>query len=172
MIGSPDPATRSEKVLVVGVGSGTGRLIRTVHETSGPNIDTLYITTDEEDIRLTRADTKFLIGKRLCGGKGAMGLIELGERAAEDARRDIEPFMEGYNLIIQIATLGKGTASGASHVIAAIGEGLGATVVNFLILPSATLESMPRTIANHAKNSMIKRGFKVVSIDQDRFQEI
>ncbi|MGA1793090.1 MAG: hypothetical protein ACMUHM_03995 [Thermoplasmatota archaeon] len=172
MIGSAGSAPRSEKVLVIGVGSGSRRLMRLVHETSGPNVDTLYITTDEEDIRQTKADTKFLIGRRLCGGKGAMGLTELGERAADDAKRDLEPFMQGYNLIIQIASLGKGTASGAAHVIASIGEGLGSTVVNFLVLPSATLESMPRTIANHAKNSMIKRGFKVVSIDQDRFQEI
>jgi cell division protein FtsZ len=172
MIGSTDPKPRSEKVLVIGTGSGTKRLLRLVHETSDRNVDTLFITTDEEDIPETKADTKFLIGRRLCGGKGAMGLIELGERAAEDAKRDIEPFLKGYNLILQIGTLGKGTASGAAHVIATIGEGLGATVINFLILPSATLESMPRTIANHAKNNMIKRGFKVVSIDQDRFQEI
>jgi cell division protein FtsZ len=172
MIGSAKGRSRSEKVLVVGIGSGTKRLLKLVHETSGSTIDTLFITTDEEDIRQTMADTKFLIGRRLCGGKGAMGLTELGERAAEDARRDLEPFMEGYNLILQVGTLGKGTASGAAHVIATIGESFGSTVINFLLLPSATLESMPRTIANHAKNNMIKRGFKVVSIDQDRFQEI
>ncbi len=172
MIGSASSRSRSEKVLVIGVGSGTSRVLKLIHDSSGPNVDTLFITTDEEDIPQTKADTKFLIGRRLCGGKGAKGLLELGERAAEDARRDLEPYMEGYNLILQIGTLGKGTASGAAHVVATIGEGLGSTVINFLILPSATLESMPRTIANHAKNKMIKRGFKVVSIDQDRFQEI
>ncbi len=163
---------RAGKVLIIGLGSGCKRLLKLIHETASPNIDTLFITTDEQDIPLTNADTKFLIGRRLCGGKGSMGLTELGERSVEDARRDLEPFMKGYNLIIQLATLGRGTASGGAHVVASIGEGLGSTVINFLILPSATLESMPRTIANHAKNNMIKRGFKVVSIDQDRFQEI
>ncbi|MFW3145182.1 MAG: hypothetical protein ACMUIE_00035 [Thermoplasmatota archaeon] len=164
--------TRAEKVLVIGVGSGTRRIMKLVHETSGPSVDTLFVTTDEADIGQCKADTKFLIGRRLCGGKGAMGLTELGEKSTEDARRDLEPFMEGYNLIITIATLGKGTASGAAHVLASIGEGLGSLVVNFLIMPSATLESMPRAVANHAKNRMTKRGFNVVVIDQDRFQEI
>ncbi|MEA3557718.1 MAG: hypothetical protein U9R75_00520 [Candidatus Thermoplasmatota archaeon] len=169
----PDPAlSRAGKVLVVCVGSGTGRLMRLIHQTSGSNVDTLYVTTDGSDIGRTKADTKFLIGKRLCGGKGAMGLTELGEKSAEDARRDLEPFMEGYGLVINIASLGKGTASGAAHVLASIGEGMGAFVMNILLLPSATLESMPRTIANHAKNRMVKRGFNVVSVDQDRFQEI
>ncbi|MFO8051587.1 MAG: hypothetical protein R6V01_07815 [Thermoplasmatota archaeon] len=168
-----DPARRrAGKVLVVCVGGGTSRLMKLIHQTSGTNIDTLFVTTKESDIERTRSDTKFLIGRRLCGGKGAMGLTELGEKSAEDARRDLEPFMEGYNLVINIASLGKGTASGAAHVLASIAEGLGAFVMNFLVLPSATLESMPRTIANHAKNRMVKRGFNVVSIDQDRFQEI
>lgn len=169
----PDPARRrAGKVLVVCVGGGTSRLMRLIHQTSGPEVDTLFVTTRESDIEKTKADTKFMIGKRLCGGKGAMGLTELGEKSAEDARRDIEPFMEGYNLVINIASLGKGTASGAAHVLASIAEGMGAFVMNILVLPSATLESMPRTIANHAKNRMVKRGFNVVSVDQERFQEI
>ena len=95
MIGSASSGSRSEKVLVIGVGSGTNRVLKLIHDSSGPNVDTLFITTDEEDILQTKADTKFLIGRRLCGGKGAKGLLELGERAAEDARRDLEPYMEG-----------------------------------------------------------------------------
>lgn len=165
-------SSRSRKALIIGVGSGAKRMMELVHKGSEDFVDTLYITTDEADLKDTRADTKFLIGRRLCGGKGTMGLTELGEKSAEDARRDLEPFMEGYPLIVQLATLGKGTASGASHVVATIGEGLGALVINFLMLPSSTMESMPRTIANHTKNRMKKRQFNLITIDQDRFQEI
>lgn len=165
-------SSRSGRVLIIGVGSGSRRMMELVHNGTADFVDTLYITTDEADLEGTRADTKFLIGKRLCGGKGTMGLTELGEKSAEDARRDLEPFLEGYPLIIQLATLGKGTASGAGHVLASIGEGLGAMVLNFLMLPSSTMESMPRTIANHAKNRMKKRQFNLITIDQDRFQEI
>ncbi|OYT44843.1 MAG: hypothetical protein DRN37_11020 [Thermoplasmata archaeon] len=172
MHGRGSSRPRSGKVLVIGVGSGAKRIMRMVHEGSTNVVDTLYITTDEADLEGTRADTKFLIGRRLCGGKGAMGLTELGEKSAEDARRDLEPYMKDYPLVVQIATLGKGTASGASHVIASTAEGLGALVINFLIIPSSTLESMPRTIANHAKNRMLRRNFNVLTIDQDRFQEI
>lgn len=165
-------ATRSRKVLVIGVGSGARRMMELIHNGSQDHVDTLYITTDEADLKNTRADVKFLIGRRLCGGKGAMGLTELGEKSAEDAKRDLEPFLQGYPLIIQLATLGKGTASGASHVVATLGEGLGALVINFLMIPSSTMESMQRTIANHTKNRMLKRNFNIVTIDQDRFQEI
>jgi cell division protein FtsZ len=172
MIGSGGPGSRSRKVLVVGVGSGARRVMEQVHNGSEDYVDTLYVTTDEADLKSTRADVKFLIGMRLCGGKGAMGLTELGEKSAEDAKRDLEPYLKGYPLIVQIATLGKGTASGASHVIASTGEGLGALVINFLIIPSSTMESMQRTVANHTKNRMLKRNFNVLTIDQDRFQEI
>ncbi len=172
MLRSGAPNSRSGKVLVVGVGSGAKRIMELVHNGSEDHVDTLYITTNEADLKATRADTKFLIGRRLCGGKGAMGLTELGEKSAEDAKRDLEPFLEGYPLIVQLATLGKGTASGASHVVASTGEGLGALVINFLLIPSSTLESMQRSVANHAKNRMVRRNFNVITIDQDRFQEI
>ncbi len=166
------PRPRSRKVLVIGIGSGARRMTELIHNGSEDHVDTLYITTDESDLKKTKADVKFLIGRRLCGGKGAMGLTELGEKSAEDAKRDLEPYLQGYPLIIQLATLGKGTASGASHVVATLGEGLGALVINFLMIPSSTLESMQRTIANHSKNRMLRRNFNILTIDQDRFQEI
>ena len=166
------PRDRAEKVLVIGVGGGAKRLLELVHRGRQEFLDTLYITTDESDIGKTKADHKFLIGRRLCGGNGTKGLTELGEKAADDSKRDLEPYLKGYPLIIQIASLGKGTASGASHVIAGIGEGLGALVLNLVMLPSSTFEPMPRTVANHTKNSMLKRGFNVITVDQDRFQEI
>lgn len=172
MLGTDGLDPRTKKMLVIGVGSGAKRVMEMIHTGSGDHVDTLYVTTDESDLPGTSADTKFLIGRRLCGGKGAMGLTELGEKSAEDARRDIEPFLKGYPLVIQLATLGKGTASGASHVIAATAEGLGALVLNMLLIPSSNLESMPRTVANHAKNRMLKRNFNVITVDQDRFQEI
>ncbi len=163
---------REGRLLVVGVGSGSSRTMELVHTGSTGPVDTLFVTTDESDLQRARADVKFMIGRRLCGGKGAMGITELGERSAEDARRDLEPYMTGYPLMIIVSTLGKGTGSGAAPVLASIGEGLGAFVLNFAIIPSATLEPMPRTVANHSRNKMLKRGFNLVTIDQDRFMEM
>ena len=52
MIGSASDRSRSEKVLVIGLGSGTKRVMKLIHETSGSTVDTLFITTDEEDIQI------------------------------------------------------------------------------------------------------------------------
>lgn len=159
-------------MLVIGIGRGTSRSISLIHENRGENLDTLYISTDRKAVEYTKARTKALIGKRLCGGFGADGLNDLGERAAEDAKRDIEPYLQGYKMIVVVSTIGKGTGSGATPVISSLAESTGAFVMNFLILPSATLESMQRTVANHTRHTMINRGFNVVAIDQDRFRQI
>ncbi|MGA1822780.1 MAG: hypothetical protein ACMUIG_09650 [Thermoplasmatota archaeon] len=172
MIEGTAPASRQRKMLVAGIGRGSSRIINLLHENQSDLVDTLYISTDEKAVNYTRAGTKILIGRRLCGGFGAEGLTDLGERAADDAKRDIEPYLQGYKMILIVSTLGKGTGSGATPVISSLAESSGAFVMNFLILPSATLESLHRTVGNHTRHQMIKRGFNVVTIDQDRFREI
>ena len=163
---------RSDRALVVGVGKGAGHIIDQIHDAGSKVIDTMYVGTDEPSVLSTRASVKFLIGKRLLGGKGAMGYSDLGERAAEDAKRDFEPYFKGYNLIIIVGTLGKGTGSGAMPVIASTAESQGAFVMNIIHIPSGTLESLPRTVANHTRNGMVRRGFNVLTIDQERFLEM
>jgi cell division protein FtsZ len=147
-------------------------MISILHDHRSSLMETMYISTDRSSVERTRARTKVLIGMRLFGGKGANGYPELGEKAADDAKRDIEPHLAGYGLIVILGTLGKGTGSGALPVIASLAESTGAFVLNICTIPSAVLESLPRTVANHTRNGMVRRGFNIVSVDQDRFLEI
>lgn len=156
----------------MGVGRGTVRILRHVHDSASDTADTMFITTDRASLSRASSKYKVFIGNRLFGGKGANGFPELGERAAEDAKRDIEPYMKDYNLIVVVGTLGKGTGSGAMPVISSLAESTGSFVINICTIPSAVLESLPRTVANHTRNNMLRRGFNMVTVDQDRFLEI
>jgi len=166
------PERRTKKVLVLGIGRGTGRMISILHDQRPRLIDTMFVSSDRSSVEKARACTKVLIGNRLFGGRGASGYPELGEKAAEDAKRDIEPYINGYGLIIIFSTLGKGTGSGALPVIASLAESTGAFVVNVCMIPSAVLESLPRTVANHTRNTMLRRNFNMITVDQDRFLEV
>lgn len=166
------PPPVASRVLAVGIGKGAGQIIDQIDCAEPTGVDTMYVATDESSLRRTGAGTKVLIGRRLFGGKGAMGYPDLGERAAEDAKRDLEEYLRGYDLIIIIGSLGKGTGSGVTPVVASLAESTGALVLNFLIIPSSTVESLPRSVANHTRNKMVTRGFNVITLDQERFFEI
>jgi cell division protein FtsZ len=123
------------KIQVVGVGGGGGNILNSMVEKGIDGIEFVAINTDHQALELNKAQKKIQIGKTLTNGLGTGMNSELGAKAAEESRQDIENALQGSDMIFLTAGMGGGTGTGATPVIAEIAKRLGALVVAIVTKP-------------------------------------
>ncbi len=111
----------------------------------------------------------YLIGKDELNGNGSGGDPEMGKRAASADADEIRQMLEGTDILIIVAGLGKGTGTGASPIIAEIAKDLGILTIGLFNLPSIGAEgnkTYSNALAGLEKLSYICSGFTAISNDK------
>ncbi|MEM4347655.1 MAG: cell division protein FtsZ [Candidatus Altiarchaeota archaeon] len=125
------------RLVILGAGGGGGNTINRLSRigiTKG--VELIAVNTDAQDLKkLDQGITKVLIGQKLTRGLGAGGFVEVGERAAEESKPELEKLLAGTDLIFLTAGMGGGTGTGSLPVIAEIAKDAGAIVVAFVTFP-------------------------------------
>lgn len=122
-------------IKIVGVGGAGCNSIHHLHNLGIKNIETVAINTDYVHLKAIHARKKILLGGHLTSGNGAGGLPEIGARAAELSRRELEALFRGTQIAFLIAGMGGGTGTGAAPIIAEIAKDAGAIVVSVATSP-------------------------------------
>lgn len=124
------------RIGVVGVGGGGNN---TIHRLSSMEIQgaNLYaFNTDVKQLNMLNPNiSKIMLGKEITHGLGAGGFPEIGEKAAELSKGDIEFLIKDNNLIFLTAGMGGGTGTGAAPVVARIAKEIGAIVIGIVTIP-------------------------------------
>ena len=84
---------------------------------------------------MSDADIKLDIGRELTRGLGAGANPEVGRKAAEDHREEIEEILQGADMVFVTAGEGGGTGTGGAPVIASIARKLGALTIGVVTRP-------------------------------------
>lgn len=111
----------------------------------------------------------YLIGKDELNGNGSGGDPEMGKRAATADAEEIKKMLEGTDILIIVAGLGKGTGTGASPIIAEIAKELGILTIGLFNLPSIGAEgnkTYSNALSGLEKLSYICSGFTAISNDR------
>ncbi len=145
------------RIAVVGVGGGGNN---TVHRLSSMDIKgagLFAFNTDGKQLGMLSANiTKLMLGQEITHGLGAGGFPEMGERAAELSRANIELLLKDTNLVFLTAGMGGGTGTGAAPVVAKAAKEAGAIVVGIVTLPFSLervrLETARRGISKLRQN--------------------
>ncbi|MBC8831252.1 cell division protein FtsZ, partial [Escherichia coli] len=74
-------------------------------------------------------------GTKLTRGLGAGAVPEIGKKAAEESREQIEEALKGSDMVFVTAGMGGGTGTGAAPVIAQIAKEMGALTVGVVTRP-------------------------------------
>ena len=131
-----DAMLSAEPVLkVVGVGGGGGNAVNRMIDNDLQGVEYIAINTDCQVLRLSKAETRIPIGKKLTQGLGAGAKPEIGKQAAEEDQEAIKQAIEGADLVFITAGMGGGTGTGASPVVAKIAKESGALVVGIVTKP-------------------------------------
>src|SRR5690606_37021326 len=121
---------------------------------------------------LSKAEIKMQIGAKLTRGLGAGANPEVGKKAAEESKEQIEEALKGADMVFVTAGMGGGTGTGAAPVIAGIAKELGALTVGIVTRPF-TFEGRKRAgQAGGGIDAMKEAVDTLIVIPNDRLLEI
>ncbi|MBN6205333.1 cell division protein FtsZ [Ralstonia pickettii] len=123
------------KIKVIGVGGGGNNAVNRMIEHGVEGVEFIAVNTDAQALNLSKAETKVQIGTKLTRGLGAGANPEVGKKAAEESKEQLEEVLSGADMIFVTAGMGGGTGTGAAPVIAQVAKELGALTVGVVTRP-------------------------------------
>ncbi len=122
-------------IKVIGVGGGGNNAVNRMIEHGVQGVDFISVNTDAQALEQSKASYKLQIGGKLTRGLGAGANPEVGKKAAEESREQLEEVLRGADMVFVTAGMGGGTGTGAAPVIAQISRDLGALTVGVVTRP-------------------------------------
>ncbi|MEO3753042.1 cell division protein FtsZ [Streptomyces sp. B6B3] len=138
-------------IKVVGIGGGGVNAINRMIEVGLKGVEFIAINTDAQALLMSDADVKLDVGRELTRGLGAGANPDVGRKAAEDHREEIEEVLKGADMVFVTAGEGGGTGTGGAPVVANISRTLGALTIGVVTRPF-TFEGRRR--ANQAEDGI------------------
>ncbi len=122
-------------IKVIGVGGGGNNAVNRMIEHGVQGVDFIAVNTDAQALENSKAQYKLQIGGKLTRGLGAGANPDVGKKAAEETREQLEELLRGADMVFVTAGMGGGTGTGAAPVIAQISRDLGALTVGVVTRP-------------------------------------
>ncbi|MCI0688207.1 MAG: cell division protein FtsZ [Sporichthyaceae bacterium] len=122
-------------IKVVGIGGGGVNAVNRMIEVGLKGVEFIAINTDAQALLMSDADVKLDVGRELTRGLGAGANPDVGRKAAEDHREEIEEVLKGADMVFVTAGEGGGTGTGGAPVVAGIARSLGALTIGVVTRP-------------------------------------
>ena len=122
-------------IKVVGIGGGGVNAVNRMIEVGLKGVEFIAINTDAQALLMSDADVKLDVGRELTRGLGAGANPDVGRKAAEDHREEIEEVLKGADMVFVTAGEGGGTGTGGAPVVARVARSLGALTIGVVTRP-------------------------------------
>lgn len=123
------------RIKVLGIGGSGKNALNHMINSKVRGVDFIAVNTDSQDLHHSLAKRKIHIGKNLTRGLGAGMNPELGRRAVEETKEEIQEVMKGADMVFIAGGLGGGTCTGAAPTVAKIAKEMGALTVAVVTKP-------------------------------------
>jgi cell division protein FtsZ len=160
------------KIVTIGVGGGGNNTVNRLLKVGVKGTDLIAVNTDVTHFKIIDDRIKkILIGKSITKGLGAGGDPEIGAKAAEVDRSQLEEVLYGAQLVFLCAGMGGGSGTGAMPVIAQIAKEQGAIVVSMVTYPF-DLERVRKVKAEEGIQRLRKYSDSVIILDNNRLVKL
>lgn len=119
----------------MGVGGSGCNAVNHMVNSKVKGVEFIAVNSDAQDLHRSLAKRKIHIGKNLTRGLGTGMNPELGKRAAEETRQEIQEALQGSDMVFITCGMGGGTGTGAAPVVARIAKEIGALTVAVVTRP-------------------------------------
>jgi cell division protein FtsZ len=168
----PLEAHSGATIKVVGVGGAGSNAVNRMIAEGLTSVDFIAVNTDAQALQLSQAPKRMQIGGKLTKGLGAGGKAEVGERAAEESRSEIEEGLADADMVFVTAGMGGGTGTGAAPVVAEIARSTGALTIGVVTKPFS-FEGSPRARSAEAGLAELKSKVDtLIVIPNDKLLEL
>ena len=122
-------------IKLIGVGGGGNNAVNRMIEHGVEGVEFIAVNTDAQALNLSKAEVKVQIGTKLTRGLGAGANPEVGKKAAEESKEQLEEVLQGADMVFVTCGMGGGTGTGAAPVIAQVSKELGSLTVGVVTRP-------------------------------------
>jgi cell division protein FtsZ len=123
------------RIKVIGVGGSGKNTTNHMINSKVKGVEFIAVNTDAQDLHHALARKKIHIGKNLTKGLGAGMNPELGKRAVEETKEEVQEAIKGADMVFITSGMGGGTGSGAAPVVAKTAKENGCLTVAVVTKP-------------------------------------
>jgi cell division protein FtsZ len=168
-----EPASAYVAVLkVIGVGGAGVNAVNRMIESGLQGVEFVVLNTDAQSLMASDAMVKLEIGGELTKGLGAGANPEVGRKAADAHRDEIEDILRGADMVFVTCGEGGGTGTGAAPVVAEVARNVGALTVGIVTRPFGFEGRVRSTIAEKGISELREQVDTLVVVPNDRLLEV
>lgn len=124
------------KIGIIGIGNGGGNVINSYLKNNvifNPQLKFLAINSDSQALRkINKIVQTIQINQN---GSSSGGDWHIANKWAENSRKKIEQLLTGFDFVILIAAIGRGTGTGVTSVVANLAKAMGISVLSMVFYP-------------------------------------
>lgn len=160
------------RIRVIGVGGSGKNAVNHMINTKVRGVEFVAVNSDAQDLHRALAKRKIHIGKNLTRGLGTGMNPELGKRAAEETRQEIQESLAGSDMVFITGGMGGGTGTGAAPVVAKIAKEIGALVIAVVTRPFSFEGAQRKDLADRGLAELKKEVDAYIVIPNDKLLAI
>lgn len=123
------------RIKVIGIGGSGKNALNHMIASKVKGVEFIVMNTDTQDLHNSLAEKKVHLGKNLTHGLGAGMNPEIGKRAAEETKAEIQDVIKGADMIFIACGMGGGTGTGAAPIVAQAAKEQGILTVAVVTKP-------------------------------------
>jgi cell division protein FtsZ len=159
-------------IKVVGIGGGGVNAVNRMIEAGLKGVEFVAVNTDAQALLMSEADVKLDIGRETTRGLGSGSDPEIGRRASEEHRAEIEEILKGADMVFVTAGEGGGTGTGGAPVVSSVARELGALTIGVVTRPFS-FEGRHRATQAESGIQELKQGVDtLIVVPNDRLLQI
>lgn len=156
------------RIKVIGVGGSGKNAVNHMINSRVRGVEFIAVNTDAQDLHHSEAKKKIHIGKNLTRGLGTGMNPELGKRAVEETKEEVQEAVKGADMVFIACGMGGGTGTGAAPVIAKTAKELGALTVAIVTKPFSFEGQQKMRLAEAGLEQLSQSVDALVVIPNDR----
>ncbi len=159
-------------IKVVGIGGGGVNAVNRMVEAGLRGVEFVAVNTDAQTLLMSDAEVKLDIGRETTRGLGAGSDPEVGRRAAEEHREEMEELLKGSDMVFITAGEGGGTGTGGSPVVAELARKAGALTIGVVTRPFGFEGRKRATQADLGISELKKAVDTLIVVPNDRLLQV
>lgn len=160
------------RIKVIGVGGSGKNVVNHMVASKVKGVEFITVNTDAQDLLNSLSKRKIHIGKNLTRGLGAGMNPEIGKRAAEETKEEIQEAIKGADMVFVAGGQGGGTATGAMPVVAKVAKEAGILTVGVVTKPFFFEGQQRMRLAEQGLEELRKSVDALIVIPNDRILSI
>ncbi len=160
------------RIMVIGVGGSGKNAVNHMINSKVKGVSFICMNTDTQDLHHSLADKKIHIGKNLTKGLGAGMDPEVGRKAAEETKSEIQDVIKGADMIFIACGMGGGTGTGAAPIVARAAKEQGILTVAVTTKPFFFEGNHRMKIAEKGIEELSKEVDAIIVIPNDKLLQL